>query len=116
MTMNAWITVFLPIVLLNVVARFFQYLFDREAKDKIVVNILVTVLQLIGVVLITMIFAKMSFNLFIFLLIISTVIINFVQTSLDMADVKGVSKETSLLITGATSSVIILGLFYFTVL
>ncbi|MFC1754483.1 hypothetical protein ACFL96_14000 [Thermoproteota archaeon] len=117
MTMNVWITVFLPIILLNLLARLFQFLFDKEAKDKIVVNIVITVLQLSGIVIITLILAHMEFNLFVFLLIISTIIINFVQTTLDSTDGNvRVTKATSFLTTSVSSSIITLGLFYFLIL
>lgn len=111
--MNLWIVMLIPLLSLNFVVRFLQYLANKDLQDKIIPLIVLTSIQLIGIILIVMVLNKHPFDIFIFWMIISTIFFSVAHKAIDGRETElRLSKEISLFIIFSISSIFTMILFY----
>lgn len=111
---NLIVTLLLPILVLNTVMRAVQVFCNEEMRDKNIPVIIITTFQIVGLVVIGMVFNKLSLNLFLYLIILSIVVFNFLQSAIDSKLVRiNVSTIGSGFLVWLLSSLVSIGVYYY---
>lgn len=100
------ITIIVPILLINILLRFVQFILSKEILDKSIPLIVMSIAQLVSHVFIVMIVNGMQINFLLFWLIVVTVPLAAVQTGIDSRFFEGIrlTKFNSFVVTSAIST------------
>lgn len=81
--MREVIFILIPIIIISIIIKIFQSIFNANRCDKIISNLVLGIIQLIGVIYLISFFNNLGFNLFLFLTIIIIIITNAIHFALE---------------------------------
>ena len=110
--MNVWLSLLLPVIVINLVLRFVQFLFDKERYDLTLTVIIITMVQLVALVIIVMLVNGMGITKFLYATALATVLLNYSQTAIDNKTMGlRMSYGSSFVLVSLVSTLVIVGLF-----
>ena len=114
--MNVWLSLLVPVLTLNVVLRFVQFLFDKERFDKTLTVIIITMVQLVALVVLVMVVNGMGVTKFLYVTALVTVLLNYIQTAIDSKSMGlRMSYGSSFAVVSLVSTLVYAGLFWWLV-